>query len=120
MTRILTVDDSPSVRMMVEFTLKSQGIEAIGAGNGLEALERLEEEKFDAIILDINMPEMNGLEFLEKIQEFPEYSSIPIIMLTTEGQEADKNKSLSLGASAYIVKPFQPTGLLNKINEVLG
>ena len=117
--KILTVDDSPSVRKMVEFTLKAKGFGMEGAGNGIEALKCLEEEEFDAIILDINMPRMNGLEFLEKIKQEPDYADIPVIMLTTEGQDEDKNKSISLGATAYIVKPFKPTQLLNLVNEVL-
>ena len=116
---ILTVDDSPSVRKMVEFTLKSKGFAMQSAGDGMEALERLKEEIFDAIILDINMPRMNGLEFLEKIKQDDKLAAIPVIMLTTEGQEEDKNKSISLGATAYIVKPFKPTQLLNLVGEVL-
>ncbi len=117
--KILTVDDSPSVRKMVEFTLKAKGFAMEGAGDGIEAYERLEEEEFDAIILDINMPRMNGLEFLEKIKQEERFASIPVIMLTTEGQEEDKNKSISIGATVYIVKPFKPTQLLSLVNEVL-
>ena len=116
---ILTVDDSPSVRKMVEFTLKAKGYGMEGAENGVAAYERLQEEEFDAIILDINMPQMNGLEFLEKIKQEPRFASIPVIMLTTEGQEGDKNKSLSLGATVYIVKPFKPTQLLSLVADVL-
>ncbi len=116
---ILTVDDSPSVRKMVEFTLKAKGYGMEGAENGVEAYECLQEEEFDAIILDINMPLMNGLEFLEKIKQEPRFASIPVIMLTTEGQEGDKNKSLSLGATVYIVKPFKPTQLLSLVADVL-
>lgn len=117
--KILTVDDSPSVRKMVEFTLKAKGFSMVSASDGVEALERLDEEQFDAIILDINMPRMNGLEFLEKLKQDDARASIPVIMLTTEGQEEDRNKSISLGATAYIVKPFKPTQLLNLVAEVL-
>ena len=117
--RMLTVDDSPSVRKLVEFTLKAKGIQVGSAGDGQEALEMMAKEKFDAIILDINMPRMNGLTFLEKIRSDGAYASIPVIMLTTEGQEEDKDKAVSLGATAYIVKPFKPTQLLGLVEKIL-
>jgi two-component system chemotaxis response regulator CheY len=117
--KMLTVDDSPSVRKMVEFTLKAKGFEVGSAGDGHEALELMAKENFDAIILDINMPRMNGLEFLKKIRGEEAYTSIPVVMLTTEGQEEDKDKAISLGATAYIVKPFKPTQLLGLIEQIL-
>lgn len=117
--RMLTVDDSPSVRKMVEFTLKAKGFHVGSAGDGQEALELMAKEKFDAIILDINMPRMNGLEFLEKIRADEAYASIPVVMLTTEGQDEDKDKAISLGATAYIVKPFKPTQLLGLLEQIL-
>jgi len=117
--KILTVDDSPSVRKMVEFSLKSKGYTMGAAGNGLEALELLNQEPFDAIILDVNMPKMNGLEFLEKRLENNEIADIPVIMLTTEGQDEDRDKAISLGATAYIIKPFKPSQLLDLLEEFL-
>ncbi|MFH2218376.1 MAG: response regulator [Pseudomonadota bacterium] len=117
--KMLTVDDSPSVRKLVEFTLKAKGFQVNSAGDGQEALEIIAKEKFDAIILDINMPRMNGLEFLHKIRSTDAYASIPVIMLTTEGQDKDKDKAISLGATAYIVKPFKPTQLLSLLEKIL-
>jgi len=117
--QILTVDDSPSVRKLVQFALKSKGFDVASAGDGVEALELLAKERFDAIVLDINMPHMDGLEFLRKIKSDQLYSSIPVIMLTTEGQERDKDKAIELGATAYIVKPFKPTQLLVLVDEML-
>lgn len=117
--KILSVDDSPSVRKLVQFTLKSKGYEVTSAENGLEALNLMADMSFDAIILDINMPKMDGLQFLKKIRSENISASIPVVMLTTEGQDEDKNKSLELGASAYIVKPFKPTELLKLMDEVL-
>lgn len=117
--KMLTVDDSPSVRKLVEFTLKAKGFQVDSAGDGQEALEIIAREKFDAIILDINMPRMNGLEFLQKIRSDDVYASIPVIMLTTEGQDKDKDKAISLGATAYIVKPFKPTQLLSLLEKIL-
>ena len=117
--RILTVDDSPSVRKMVEFSLKSKGYDMGSAGDGVEALELLEQEQFDAIVLDVNMPRMNGLEFLEKIKNHDVFAAIPVIMLTTEGQDEDRDKAMALGATAYIIKPFKPTQLLSLLDELL-
>jgi two-component system chemotaxis response regulator CheY len=76
-------------------------------------------EQFDAVILDINMPRMDGLEFLRKMRSDDTYTSIPVIMLTTEGQEQDKDRAMGLGATAYIVKPFKPTQLLNLVDQML-
>jgi two-component system chemotaxis response regulator CheY len=117
--KILSVDDSPSVRKLVEFTLKSKGFQVASAEDGLAALELMAKEKFDAIVLDINMPRMNGLEFLEKVKADDVYAPIPVIMLTTEGQEEDQDKAMDLGATAYIVKPFKPTLLLRIIDKTL-
>jgi len=117
--KILSVDDSPSVRKLVEFTLKSKGFQVASAEDGQEALEVMAKEQFDAIILDINMPRMNGLEFLEKMMPDDTFTSIPVIMLTTEGQEEDKERAMGLGATAYIVKPFKPTELLKIIDKIL-
>lgn len=117
--KVLTVDDSPSVRKMVEFSLKAKGYVMGSAGDGQEAMDILNKEPFDAIILDVNMPRMNGLEFLEKRLENDDIASIPVIMLTTEGQEEDRDRALALGATAYIVKPFKPSQLLELLDEFL-
>lgn len=117
--KMLTVDDSPSVRKLVEFTLKAKGFQVISAEDGQEALELMAKEQFDGIILDINMPRMNGLEFLKKIKADDANLSIPVIMLTTEGQDDDKDKAVSLGATAYIVKPFKPTQLLSLLEKIV-
>jgi len=117
--KILTVDDSPSVRKMVEFSLKTKGYLMGSAGDGQEALERMAEEHYDAIILDVNMPRMNGLEFLEKVKSDNTFAAIPVIMLTTEGQDDDRDKAMSLGATDYIVKPFKPSQLLDLLDSIL-
>ena len=117
--KMLTVDDSPSVRKLVKFTLKAKGYEVGSAGDGLEALDLLKQEVFDAIILDINMPRMNGLEFLHTIKANDQFAGMPVIMLTTEGQDEDKDKAVALGATAYMVKPFKPTHLLALLEKIL-
>ena len=117
--KMLTVDDSPSVRKLVKFTLKAKGYEVSSAGDGLEALDLLKQEVFDAIILDINMARLNGLEFLSAIKADAQSAGLPVIMLTTEGQDDDKDKAVALGATAYMVKPFKPTQLLMLLEKIL-
>ncbi len=117
--KMLTVDDSPSVRKLVKFTLTAKVHQVSSAGDGLEALDLLKQEAFDAIILDINMPRMNGLEFLRTIKADDQYAGLPVIMLTTEGQDEDKDKAVALGATAYMVKPFKPTQLLMLLERIL-
>ncbi len=117
--KVLAVDDSTSVRKLVEFSLKSKGFQVSSAEDGLEALELLARTPFDIIVLDINMPRMDGLEFLKKVRLDENYSGLPVIMLTTEGQDDDKERAMSLGATAYIVKPFKPTELLAAVERLL-
>lgn len=117
--KILTIDDSSTVRKLVKFTLNSQGMQIVEAENGVEALEVLKNNAVDAIILDINMPRMNGLEFLQKIKSEDNYAQIPVVMVTTEGQDEDKERAFALGAEKYIVKPFKPSQLLAVLEQVL-
>ncbi len=116
---VLVVDDSPTLRKMVIFALKKMyDIEnKYEAGDGLEALEILSGHKVDFIICDINMPNMNGLEFLYRVKNHEEFKNIPIIMLTTEGREEDKQRALKLGADGYVVKPFKPDILKKEIDK---
>jgi len=116
---ILIVDDSQSVRKMVEFALKSRSYEVVAAEDGQQALEFLPERQFDLVVLDINMPRLDGLSFLEIIREKESYASLPILMLTTEGQDSDRDRALALGATNYMVKPFKPTELLENVANLL-
>jgi len=117
--RIMAVDDSPSVRKLLEFSLKAKGYLVSTAEDGQEALGVLDQEKFDGIILDINMPRMDGFEFLRRVRADGRHAAIPVLMLTTEGQDADRAKAMSLGATAYIVKPFKPTDILAAVATML-
>jgi two-component system chemotaxis response regulator CheY len=117
--KILTVDDSATVRKLIQFALQSKEFQTIPAEDGLAALEVLKHERADAIVLDINMPRMNGLEFLQKIKSHEEYAAIPVVILTTEGQDEDREKAIALGASRYIIKPFTPSQLVTLLEEVL-
>ena len=116
--KILAVDDSSSIRKMVEFTLKSKGFKVTTAVDGQEALEFLAKELPDAVILDINMPRMDGFEFLKKIKSDDAYSALPVMMLTTEGQDEDRETAQSLGAGHYIVKPFKPSELIAAVEKL--
>jgi two-component system chemotaxis response regulator CheY len=117
--KILAVDDSPSVRKLVEFSLKRGGFLVTTAQDGQEALDIVARESFDAVILDVNMPRLDGFEFLRRVKANESLASIPVVMLTTEGHDMDKERARELGATAYLVKPFKPTMLLELMNEVL-
>lgn len=117
--RILAVDDSTSVRKMVESALRFKGYAAVVAADGMEALEALERDQFNLVVLDINMPRLDGLSLLRIVRERPEWASLPVLVLTTEGQEADRDQALELGATDYMVKPFKPAQLLERVAAIL-
>ncbi|MGK7900348.1 MAG: response regulator [Hormoscilla sp.] len=120
MTRILLVDDSATMRKMVKASLKDLGEVSFGeASNGLEAIEELANASYDMIVLDLNMPEMHGLEAIKFIVGHPTYKDIPIVILTTKGDEESKKKALEEGAAKYLTKPFKPQTLSENIVEVL-
>jgi len=115
---ILNVDDSMTMRKIVTLALKGQGHTVVEAENGKLALEMLPNQTIDAIILDINMPVMSGIEFLQAIKKLPAYSKIPIVVLTTQGEDALKDQALSLGAKAFMIKPFQKDELLATLKKI--
>jgi two-component system chemotaxis response regulator CheY len=116
----LVVEDSPTMRQLVTFSLKRiQGAKIVEATDGVDALKKMAEDKFDLIIADINMPLMDGLKLLSIIRKDPNYCDIPVIIVTTEGAEVDKEKGLKLGANAYLTKPIQTNTLLGKVKELL-
>jgi two-component system chemotaxis response regulator CheY len=118
--KIMTVDDSASVRKMISFTLKQHGYEVVEAVNGTEALRKLKEEKIDMLITDINMPELDGIDLVRKVRDNPSYKFIPIIILTTEAQAGKKEEAKAAGATGWIVKPFRPEQLAAVVRKVLG
>ena len=117
--RVLAIDDSSSVRKLVEYSLGSRGFQVSTASDGVEALELLSRQSFDAIILDINMPRLDGFKFLKMIKRKSAFSHIPVVMLTTEGQEEDEERALQMGAFSYLVKPFRPSELVRLIERIL-
>ena len=115
--KVLVVDDSKLLHRMFEMMLR--GYPLVHAYDGREALDRLAEHKdIDLILLDINMPRMNGLEFLGAVKANPEMARIPVVIITTEGTEDDTQRGLQAGASAYVKKPFRNEELLGVINRL--
>ena len=121
MNQILIVDDSPTIRRMVKASLAalSGAREFIEAASGLEAIERLAIGPVELMVLDLNMPDMHGLEVLGFVRSHTKYRQVPVIILTTRGDEASRAAALEAGATAYMTKPFTPGGLATKARELL-
>ncbi len=118
--KILAVDDSPTMRRIIVNTLKRAGYnEVIEAGDGKDALAKLKVEDINFIITDWNMPEMDGLTLVNNIRGSEEYKKLPILMVTTRSVKDDIVEALKAGVNNYIVKPFTPDTLKEKINEIL-
>jgi two-component system chemotaxis response regulator CheY len=114
--KVLVVDDSAIMRKVIEQILEMLGHEAVPAANGVEAFERLKEhDDVKLILLDWNMPEMNGIEFLRAVKNQPGLAKIPVIMLTTESERRKMIEAIEAGAKHYLTKPFQPETLATKI-----
>lgn len=118
--KILIVDDSPSTRAFIGGTVeKAFGAEVMESGTGFEALKILPGHHFDAIIADINMPDINGFELLRYLKTHPGYSSIPVIIISTQMAQEDRDRGLAAGAAAYMTKPFQPEELENILRTLV-
>ena len=121
MKHILIVDDSKTVRNLVAFILKREGFRVTMAEDGMDGLEKLfSAGQLDLIISDINMPRMDGYTFIKNVREQETFRDIPIIVLSTEGQEKDIQKGIGLGANLYMVKPAQPDKLVRNVKMLLG
>ncbi len=118
---IMVVDDSKTIRNLVAFVLKGEGFKVSTAEDGLDAVEKLYSlDPVDLIVSDINMPRMDGFTFIKTIRAQDAYKDIPIIVLSTEGQEKDIQTGMSLGANLYMVKPAQPEKMVRNIKMLLG
>ncbi len=118
--KILIVEDSSTARALIISTLEEiNGFQFFESPSGVEALKLLPRHSFDLIITDINMPDINGLELVSFVKNNPSYSHIPLIIVSTEGSKRDIEKGLSLGADAYIVKPFKPEELQEVVKKYL-
>lgn len=116
---ILIVDDSASMRQLVSFTLQDAGFEVTQAVDGVDALAKSAPQKADMVITDLNMPNMDGIELIRQLRSKPEYKFTPIVMLTTESQDAKKQEGRQAGASGWIVKPFTPDQLVGVVKKFL-
>ncbi len=114
---VLVIDDSLSLRQVVAMTLKGAGYDVLQAGDGREALALLDGRKIGMAVCDVNMPNMNGIEFVIAAKQLPAYKFMPILMLTTETSEDKKAAGKAAGAKAWMVKPFSPSSLLNAVQK---
>ena len=117
--RIMIVDDSTSVRQMVANTLGMGGYEVVEAVDGQDALEKFAQRPSDLVITDLNMPLMDGIELVKQLRMQPGQRFLPIIMLTTESQDAKKQEGRAAGVSGWLVKPFKPEQILSVVKMVL-
>lgn len=117
---ILTIDDSASIRQMVAMTLTGAGLDVLEAGNGQEGYDVATSNTIHAVLTDLNMPVLNGIEFIRKYRQHPSSKGIPIILLTTESDDELKRQAKEAGATGWIVKPFKQDQLLTIIKKVTG
>ncbi|RLD17381.1 MAG: response regulator [Caldiserica bacterium] len=119
MRRVLVIDDDPQITTFIKFILEKNNFKVFFADSGMKGLEILESEDVDIILLDVMMPGMNGYEICRKIRENPKTKDKPVLMLTALGMGEDFEKALEVGANWYIVKPFKPQQLIERISMLL-
>jgi two-component system, OmpR family, alkaline phosphatase synthesis response regulator PhoP len=117
---IMVVDDNPDIITIVRTILEGKGFNVLSASSGAECLDALKTQKPDLIVLDIMMPEMDGLEVLTRLKAMSEFTNVPVVLLTAKVQYEDVLGGYKLGADYYITKPFTSTQLINGINLLLG
>jgi two-component system chemotaxis response regulator CheY len=117
----LVVADSPTMRQLIVFALsRIKTLKVVEADDGVDALKKLATQRFDILITDINMPVMDGLKLVSMVRRDEVHKEIPIVIITTEGAQDDRQRALSLGANAYITKPIQAPQVISKVKELLG
>ncbi|MDY7229939.1 response regulator [Hyalangium rubrum] len=118
--KVLIVEDSKASREFIAATVEAvPGLEAITSASGFEALRLLPRHRFDLIITDINMPDINGLELISFVKKNPNYRDTPLFIITTEGRDQDRDRGMKLGAAEYLVKPFEPQSLEGLLRRYL-
>lgn len=116
----LVVEDSPTMRQLIVFALsRIRQLKVVEADDGVDALKKLSQQHFDILITDINMPMMDGLKLVSMVRKDEVHKEIPIVIITTEGAQEDRQRALSLGANAYITKPIQAPQVISKVKELL-
>ncbi|MEN6585135.1 MAG: response regulator [Sulfuricella sp.] len=116
---VMVVDDSASLRQVVNIALSGAGYSVIEACDGKDALAKLNGQKINLIISDVNMPNMDGITLVREVKKLTEHRFMPIIMLTTESQEAKKQEGQAAGAKAWVVKPFLPQQMLTAVSKLI-
>jgi two-component system chemotaxis response regulator CheY len=116
----LVVEDSPTMRQLIVFALsRIRTLKVVEADDGVDALKKLAQRRFDLMITDINMPMMDGLKLVSMVRKDENHREMPIVIITTEGAQEDRQRALSLGANAYITKPIQAPQVIQKVKELL-
>jgi two-component system chemotaxis response regulator CheY len=116
---VMVVDDSSSLRMVVNLTLKKAGYEVIEACDGKEALDKLTGQKINLVVCDVNMPNVDGISFLKAMKAMPNYKFTPVVMLTTESHQSKMQEGKDAGAKAWMVKPFKPEQILAAVEKLV-
>lgn len=118
---VMVIDDSPTVVKFVSFAIRSTGMKVVAACDGMDALEKLSAlpDGVDLIITDLNMPNLDGYEFIKTVRQNQAYAEVPIIILSSEEEEQDKKLGAEVGASSYLVKPFKPNILLAEVSKYI-
>ena len=119
MHKVLIVDDSPTIRKMVRASLQDVEADFIEAATGLEAIEQLAITRVQLIVLDLNMPDMHGIDVLKFVRRNPQYDTLPIVVLTTRGDEMSRQTATAAGATSYMTKPFAPQALAHAVRGLL-
>ncbi len=117
--RILVVDDEPNIALSLNYLMERAGYSVRIAADGEEAIEAVKEALPDLILLDVNMPKMNGYEVCELVRANPQWKHIPIVMLTAKGRDIEREKGLAVGADEYITKPFSTQEVVEKVRVIL-
>jgi two-component system chemotaxis response regulator CheY len=117
--KILVVDDDKTTRKMVSLILKSKGYDVVTAENGMDGLQKLGTEQINLILTDMNMPYMDGIEFTKQVRTNPDTSHIPIVMLTTEADEEEKQRAFKAGVDDYLVKPATAEQIVDSMKKII-
>lgn len=119
MSTVLVVEDSVAQREMITDLLQGSGLSVTVASDGVEALEKIQGQRPDLVVLDIVMPRMNGYEVCRRLKADPKTQHVPVVMCSSKGEEFDRYWGMKQGADAYIAKPFQPTELVGTVKQLL-
>lgn len=117
---ILIVDDANTIRQLLSMTLRNAGYDVVEACDGRDGLTKLNGNGINMIFTDLNMPVMNGIEFIKAVKALPQFKFIPMVMLTTESEESKKREGQAAGAKAWIIKPFKPEQIIMVVKKIIG